>query len=181
MIETERLILRGWQDEDRVPFSEMGRSPAVMAHLGPLMTAEQSDAAIGAMQACQRDHGYCFWAIERRADGRFFGFCGLKPGTVGPLVGEIEIGWRLREDAWGQGYAREAAFASLAWGWANLDAARIMAITTPANTASWGLMRRLGMTRRHDLDFGHPQFEPGDALHDHITYVAERPAYLPSS
>jgi RimJ/RimL family protein N-acetyltransferase len=176
VIETERLILRGWRDEDRAPFAEMGRSAAVMAHLGPAMTAAQSDAAVARMQACQRDHGYCFWALERRDDGRFLGFCGIKPGTVGPLVGEIEIGWRLREEAWGRGYAREAAFASLAWGWANLDAARIMAITTPANTASWGLMERLGMTRRAELDFGHPDMPHGHPLHDHITYAIARPA-----
>ena len=73
------------------------------------------------------------------------------------------------------GYAKEAAHASLAWGWANLDASRIMAITVPANTASWGLMTRLGMIRRTDLDFGHPSFEPGHPLHRHIVYVAERP------
>ncbi len=173
MIETERLTLRGWRDADRAPFAEMGRSPAVMAHLGPLLTAEQSDTAIGRMQAYQETLGYCFWVIERRVDRRFLGFCGLKPGVVGPLVGEIEIGWRLREDAWGQGYAKEAAFASLAWGWANLDTPRIMAITTPANTASWGLMERLGMVRRPELDFGHPDMPAGHPLHDHITYAIE--------
>ena len=105
MIETERLILRAWRDEDRTPFAEMGRSPAVMAQLGPLMNREQSDAAVDRMRAYQRERGYCFWAIERRDDARFLGLCGLKPGAIGPLVGEIEIGWRLREDAWGQGYA----------------------------------------------------------------------------
>jgi len=175
VIGTERLILRGWREEDRAPFAEMGRSPAVMRHLGPLQSAEQTDAAIVRMQAYQREHGYCFWAIERRADGRFLGFCGLKPGVVGPLVGEIEIGWRLREDAWRQGYAKEAAFASLTWGWRTLDARRIMAITTPDNSASWGLMERLGMIRRADMDFGHPDLASDHPLHAHITYTIDRP------
>ena len=175
MIETERLILREWRDADREPFARMGRSPAVMEHLGDLLDEAQVEAAIVRQQSFQAVHGCCFWAIERRDDGAFLGFCGLKPGSVGPLVGEIEIGWRLREDAWGQGYAKEAAIASLAWGWANRAAPRIMAITTPANRASWGLMERLGMTRRPDLDFGHPQFEEGHPLCAHITYVAERP------
>jgi RimJ/RimL family protein N-acetyltransferase len=175
MIQTERLTLRGWRDSDRAPFAQMGQSPAVMAHLGPPLTREQSDAAIARMQAYQDKLGYCFWAIERRGDGEFLGFCGLKPGVIGPLVGEIEIGWRLREDAWGRGYAKEAAFASLAWGWANLDTAWIMAITTPANSPSWGLMERLGMERRRELNFGHPDIEAGHPLHDHITYVIERP------
>jgi RimJ/RimL family protein N-acetyltransferase len=176
MIETERLILRPWRDADHALFAQMGRSPAVMQHLGPLQTDAGVAQAIARQRGFQAAHGYCFWAIERRADGAFLGFCGLKPGTVGPIEGEIEIGWRLREDAWGLGYAREAAAASIAWGWANLDAPRIMAITTPANSASWGLMIRLGMTRRPDLDFGHPQFVAGHPLFEHITYELMRPA-----
>lgn len=175
MIETERLILREWRESDQEPFARMGRSPAVMEHLGDLLDDAQVEAAIVRQQNFQATHGCCFRAIERRDDGVFLGFCGLKPGSFGPLVDEIEIGWRLREDAWGQGYAKEAAIASLAWGWANLAAPRIMAITTPANRASWGLMERLGMTSRPDLDFSHPQFEEGHPLCAHITYVAERP------
>ncbi len=176
MIETERLILRAWRAEDHAPFAAMGRSPAVMEHLGDLLNDSQVTAAIARQTRLQAEHGCCFWAIERRADGAFLGFCGLKPGSVGPLIGEIEIGWRLREDAWGQGYAKEVAFASLAWGWQNLDAPKIMAITTPDNRASWRLMERLGMERRPDLDFGHPDFQPGHPLYAHITYVANRPA-----
>jgi RimJ/RimL family protein N-acetyltransferase len=174
MIQTERLILREWRDEDHAPFAAMGRSQAVMKHLGDLMGDEQVAAAIARQRGFQVTYGHCFWAIERVQDGAFLGFCGLKPGTVGPIEGEIEIGWRLREDAWGQGYAREAAQASLAWGWGNLDTPKIMAITTPANVASWGLMIRLGMVRRSDLDFGHPQFVSGHPLFEHVTYEIER-------
>jgi RimJ/RimL family protein N-acetyltransferase len=176
MIQTGRLILRPWRQEDHAPFAAMGRSPAVMAHLGDLLDDAQVAAGIARQNDFQVTYGCCFWAIERHDDGAFLGFCGLKPGSVGPLVGEIEIGWRLREDAWGQGYAKEAAIASLAWGWQQLNAPRIMAITTPANRASWGLMERLGMERRVDLDFSHPDFAEGHPLCAHITYVAERPA-----
>ena len=177
MIETERLLLRNWRPEDRDGFLEMCNSPAVMEHLGGPATADEVDAGIARIAACQAKHGHSFWAIQRREDGAFLGFCGLKvaaePGT--PIDGEIEIGWRLRADAWGKGYAREAAQASLDWGFANLPVDRIIAITVPANTRSWGLMERLGMTRRPDLDFAHPQFETGHPLSAHITYVAERP------
>jgi RimJ/RimL family protein N-acetyltransferase len=176
MIETARLVLRGWRDEDRAPFAEMGRSPAVMRYLGAPMTDVQAAEAIARQRAFQAELGHCFWAIERKADAAFLGFCGLKPGTVGPIAGAIEIGWRLREDAWGQGYAREAALASLDWGWAHLPATSIHAITVPANTASWGLMERIGMVRRPDMDFGHPLFEDDHPLHRHISYEARRPA-----
>ena len=108
---------------------------------------------------------------------QFLGFCGLKmmPEGIPGLEDTIEIGWRLRRDAWGKGYAREAAEASLHWGWDNLPADRICAITTPGNVRSWGLMERLGMTRRHDLDFMHPNLQPDDPLAPHITYEMLRP------
>jgi RimJ/RimL family protein N-acetyltransferase len=176
-VETERLVLREWCESDRDLFLAMCNSPVVMEHLGGPATAEEIDAGIARIRACQREHGHCFWAIERRRDGAFLGFCGLKrandPGL--PIAGEVEIGWRLREDAWGQGYAREAAEGTLAWGWANLDVSQIVAITVPANRRSRGLMERLGMVRRADLDFAHPGFAPDHPLSGHITYVIDRP------
>ena len=177
MIETERLILRPWRDSDRAPFHAMSCDPEVMATLGPLQTRAQSDAAIDSQIAAQARLGHCFWAIERRDDAAFLGFCGLKiaPDAIPGIEGAIEIGWRLRRDAWGFGYAREAAAASLDWGFANLADDRIIAITTPGNTRSWGLMERLGMVRRGDLDFAHPQLAADDPLSPHITYEAHRP------
>ncbi len=176
MIETERLRIRSWQDSDREPFAAMGRDPAIMATLGPLMTREQSDAAVDRMLAHQAKHGFCFWALERKADAAFLGFCGLKAEAAAPhLDGEIEAGWRLRHEAWGAGYAREAAIASLAWGFANLPHPRIIAITTPGNVRSWGLMERLGMKRLADGDFDHPGVPDGDPLKPHITYAIDRP------
>jgi RimJ/RimL family protein N-acetyltransferase len=178
VIQTERLILRNWRAEDRAPFKALCNSPEVMACLGGVFDDAQVDANIGRIQACADANGFCFWALERRADGAFLGFCGLKvahePGL--PTVeGEIEIGWRLRHDAWGQGYAREAALASLRWAWANLPARRVIAMTVAANRRSWGLMERIGMTRRPELDFGHPGFPETHHLHRHIVYAVDRP------
>jgi RimJ/RimL family protein N-acetyltransferase len=82
----------------------------------------------------------------------------------------------LRREAWGQGYAREAAEASLAWGWATLDIPRITAITVPANHRSWNLMERLGMTRDPAADFDHPAVPDGSPLKQHILYRIVRPA-----
>jgi RimJ/RimL family protein N-acetyltransferase len=119
-------------------------------------------------------HGYCFWAIERKEDGAFLGFCGLKPGPEGtPLFGEVEIGWRLAPAGWGKGYAKEAAQASLAWAWDHLDAPQVAAMTVLANTRSWGLMERLGMYRVPEEDFIHPNAPEG--LNPHITYRIDRP------
>jgi len=80
----------------------------------------------------------------------------------------------------GQGYAREAAVASLAWAWANLPVPAIMAITNLANTRSWGLMERLGMTRYPDEDFDHPEVPEGDPLRLHILYCIHRSRFADS-
>ncbi|QEH77551.1 GNAT family N-acetyltransferase [Sphingomonas sp. C8-2] len=176
MIATDRLVLRGWRDSDAAPFAAMGNDPAVMEFLGPPMTADDVAQAIERQNAFLDAHGYCFWAIERRDDGAFMGFCGLKPGAAGtPIEGRIEIGWRLARAYWGQGYAREAAQASLDWAWRHLDADAVWAITVPANVRSWGLMERLGMSRRHDLDFDHPLPGLEERLKAHVTYSIERP------
>lgn len=174
MIETSRLLLRGWRDADVAPFYAMGQDTEVMRYLGPPATRDDARSAHDRMVACQAEHGMCFWAVERRDDGAFLGFCGLKPGKW-PLVDEIEIGWRLRRDAWGRGYAREAAAASLDWGWANLPVPSIAAITVPANVRSWGLMERLGMTRYPDEDFDHPDVPADSPLCRHILYRIDRP------
>ena len=178
MIATDRLILRPWRDADRAPFAAINRDPDVMLHLGGPVETAASDAMIDRQHRVQADQGHCFWAIERRDDGRLIGFCGLRrgghPGTG--VADELEIGWRLARDCWSRGYAREAASAAIAWGFANTDRPRITAWTVPANRASWGLMQRLGMVPRPDLDFDHPDFGEGHPLRRHVVYTIDRPA-----
>ncbi|MBV8687766.1 MAG: GNAT family N-acetyltransferase [Alphaproteobacteria bacterium] len=176
MIETARLVVRAWRDSDSAPFFRINSDPEVMRHIRPSTTREESDSAIARQRAMQAELGHCFWALERREDGAFLGFCGLRAGVPGtPIADDIEIGWRLGREHWGRGYAREAAAACLAWGFDRLAAPRIVAITVAANIRSWSLMERLGMARRSDLDFLHPALPEGDPLRPHITYVMDRP------
>jgi RimJ/RimL family protein N-acetyltransferase len=175
--ETERLILRTWRPEDRAVYLATCNTAAVTAHLDGPAAPEDIDAAFSRIAKSQSDHGFSFWAIERKADKALLGYCGLRicDDLERPVHGELEIGWRLREDAWGQGYGVESACACVEWAWANLDAARIVSFTVPANVPSWRLMERLGMVRRPDLDFAHPRFPADHPLSRHITYVIERP------
>ncbi len=174
MIETERLILRDWRDDDLDPFAAMCADPRVMATLGPVMTRDQTQMLIDEVKSIAAAHGYTFWALERRSDAQFLGWCGLIEGDAGPIKGKAEIGWRLAHDAWGQGYAREAAEATLGWGFANLTDDRIWAITARSNTRSWGLMERLGMTQHAELDFDHPNVADDSPLKRHVVYSIGR-------
>ena len=101
MIESERLILRQWRDEDRAPFAAMSADPQVMLHLDGPIGREASDAVIDRLAAEGRERGHTFWAIERKEDGAMLGFCGLRRGGhAGTAVpDELEIGWRLRREA----------------------------------------------------------------------------------
>ena len=171
-LETDRLVLRAWRDADREPFFALNSDPAVMEFL-PATDRAASDNAIDRMMAAQAAHGHCFWAVERKQDGAFLGFCGPMPARA-PL-NEVELGWRLRRDAWGAGYASEGARASLAWCWANLDTPTVMAITVPANHRSRAVMERIGMAHIEGGDFDHPGVPDGDPLRRHVIYRSFRP------
>lgn len=174
MIATERLLIRPWRAADRAPYFALCNDPEVMRFLGPIQSRAETDAALDRQEAAQAEHGHCFWAVERRHDAILLGFCGLLRGKL-PIEGKIEIGWRLGRSFWGQGYAREAAVACLAWAAQNLPDPSVYAITVPANTASWGLMERIGMRRLPDGDFDHPGVPDGSPLKRHITYRIDRP------
>jgi RimJ/RimL family protein N-acetyltransferase len=160
--ETDRLILREWAAGDSDRFYEAMNTPAVMRHLGGVQDRDVWEAAKARLDGYQRDFGHTFWIVERKEDGELLGFCGLKrvnaEGTS--LTGQFEVGWRLRESAWGRGYAKEAAIASLDLAFGRFEAPNVVALTIGPNVESQGLMKRLGMTRRQDLDFDDPRWGP---------------------
>ncbi|MBX7541501.1 GNAT family N-acetyltransferase [Qipengyuania sphaerica] len=172
--ETERLILRDWREEDWEPFWQGTNTPAVMEWLGGVCDEAKRLAAQERLLKYQADHGHTFWVVERKEDGVILGFCGLKRcNQEGGPLDEMEVGWRLREDAWGKGYAREAASASLALAFERFGAEQVIALTVQSNTPSWGLMKRLGMERNEDLDFANSDF--GDDMI--IVYSISREAW----
>lgn len=160
MIETRRLRLRDWRDGDEHLLDRHCNTEAVMRWLGGVQSfAEQADA-VDRLRTYSADYGHTFWAVERKEDGEFLGFCGLKRanGYCSSVSGEVEIGWRLREDVWGLGYAKEGALASLGFAFTRIGARRVVALTIEENKASRGLMARLGMRRRADLDYVDPEW-----------------------
>ena len=178
-IETDRLRLRDWREEDIEPFIRHTNTPAVMRWLGGVKPPEEHRKIIRErVMRWQKEMGFTFWVVERKRDGELLGFCGIKlaDGEDSPIAGEYEIGWRLREDAWGQGYAKEAAAASLDYAFDRLGAGQVVAITFPGNEASWGLMERLGMRRRAELDHDDPRFPE---LNPTIVYSIDREAWRP--
>ena len=175
--ETARLRLRTWDPGDEFRFFDIMNRPAVMRWLGGLQSPEEWSAGYQRLLGYQRDFGFTFWIVERKADGEILGFCGLKranaPGSK-RILGEIEIGWRLREDAWGQGYAKEAAIASMDLAFDQFAAPRVVAVTAAGNEPSQGLMIKLGMTPRPELNFVDERFPADSEVNPQVVFVVER-------
>ena len=164
------------QPQDRAPLHAMWADPVVMADLGPVKGAAESDMAL-ARHASYAPLG--FRAVVLRSDQATIGFCGLKPGAPDtPIEGMLEIGWMLAVPYWGAGYAREAAAAAVAWGWENRDDDAIVAITAAGNAKSRLLMERLGMSHEPGMDFDHPLFAADDPRRRTVTYRITRPTGL---
>jgi len=173
ILETERLRLRVHRPGDAELIAAHLNSETVMKELGGPKDRAGIDAMIARNRACQAEFGHSFGVIERRADDELIGLCGIRRvvSLRAPMPGGFEIGWRLRAEYVGQGYAREAASAALTHAFTVLGAPRVVAFTSNSNRPSWGLMERLGMTRRADLDFDDPDFPPH--LNPTIVYCIE--------
>lgn len=160
--ETERLRLREWDTKDAEAFYRRMNLPEVMKHLGGVQDFATWNAGVERILGYQRDFGHTLWIVEDKESGALLGFCGIKRFNTegGAMTGEHEVGWRFHPGSWGKGIAKEAAIAALDLAFGRFGAPHVVALTISANRASWGLMERLGMTRRPDLDFTDPRFGP---------------------
>jgi RimJ/RimL family protein N-acetyltransferase len=177
VIETERLILRPPTDADREPLFVMNADPRVGEWLAGPLDREQADALVDRVLAHIAEHGFGFWSVERKADGRVIGMAGLLAmGADMPPGPALEVGWRFSPDAWGGGYATEAARGAIAWGFANRpEAPEIVAITARTNLRSQAVMKRLGMVHEPWRDFDHPRVPDDSPLKQHVTFSLKRP------
>lgn len=175
MIETGRLFLRRWRDTDRAPYATMMADPEVGYWLGSTLTPEESDAQIDRFMAAKGDREPGFLAMERRGDGAFLGAACLRPVLDGhPLVGTVEVGWRLARNAWSSGYATEAARHLVTDGFSRLGLGEIVSFTAVSNLRSSAVMERLGFARSPDRDFDHPALAPDHPLRAHVVYSLGR-------
>jgi RimJ/RimL family protein N-acetyltransferase len=177
ILTTERLLLRIWADSDREPLSEMNADPQVMEFFPALLTRSESDSLVDSFVAEQADRGFCPWAAHLRESSQFIGFVGLHvlPDYL-PAAPGVEVGWRLARRFWGNGYATEAATASVGFGFASLGLNEIVSMTSVVNIRSRHVMERLGMTHDPSDDFEHPRIPRGDILRPHVLYRLVRGA-----
>ncbi|OAG71768.1 ribosomal-protein-S5-alanine N-acetyltransferase [Gluconobacter japonicus] len=170
-ITTERLRLREWTDHDRQSFADMSADPDVMKFMMPLQREKAFGAWIDDQINHMREHGFCFWAVERKEDAAFIGTVGLRRvGYDAFFTPAVEIGWRIARPFQGVGHASEAAAACLQFGFEVLKLPEILAITVPSNVKSRRVMAKCGMTHNPDEDFDHPYVPEGHHLRRHVLY-----------
>ena len=174
-VETERLVLRRFTADDFELLVELDSDPEVKRYIDGGAAVERQDLAAmlsSWLNYYDRYDGYGFWAAVEKPSGVFLGWFHLRPGEgAGPL--EPELGYRLRREVWGRGYATEGSRALIDKAFAELGAARVYASTMTVNTASRRVMEKAGLHYVRTFDIDWPVKVPGDE-HGGVEYSIDR-------
>lgn len=168
-IETPRLILRSWKDEDMVEFARLNSDERVMEYFLKKLSYNETIDFYNHIQTEFEAYGFGLYAVEEKQNNVFIGYVGLHNITFDvDFAPAVEIGWRLLPESWNQGYATEAALACLDYAAAELQLNEICAFTSLLNKASERVMQKIGMKRIKE--FNHPLVEPTNRLYRHVLY-----------
>lgn len=165
ILETDRLLLRTWDEGDVVPMFEINLDPRVHEFLIVGSDLEWQRAMIKRFQDSFYDKGYTYYAVELKATGEFIGYVGvLDVPFEEHFTPAVEIGWRLASAHWNQGYATEAAKAVLEMGFVKFGMSEIVSFTYVGNLRSMRVMEKIGMKRDVKGDFYHPRLDKDHPL-----------------
>ncbi|MEV5717009.1 GNAT family N-acetyltransferase [Amycolatopsis mediterranei] len=184
-LETERLILRRFTENDADALFALYDDPAVMKYLNGGRPADRTEIVTLDLPAFlgyyERFPGYGFWAAIEKSTGGFLGWFHFRPRQGDP-PDEPELGYRLHRTAWGKGYGTEGSAALLAKGFTQLGVRRVTASTMVVNERSRRVMEKLGMTlvRTYFEEFPEHERAPGSE-HGDVEYRITREEWLASA
>lgn len=170
-LRTARTLLRDWRDSDLPAWVAMNADPAVRRFFPSVQAEDEALSEATSIRANIALRGWGVWALQIPGAIEFAGFVGLNvPNFEAPFMPAVEMGWRLSRDAWGRGWASEAAAAAAAFAFDNLELDELVAYTTPDNEPSRRVMQRIGM--RHDAsgDFDRPGLDSSHPVRRHVLY-----------
>ncbi|KFB09734.1 GNAT family N-acetyltransferase [Nitratireductor basaltis] len=158
LLQTERLLIRNWQESDRALFHRINSDDRVMSFFPFRRNRAEADEMMDGLSREISDLGYGLAALERKDDGQVIGFTGIRKVQDLPVLPDSshEIGWRLIPEAWGKGFATEAANAWLVFAFRRLQLAEIHSFAVHDNLASLAVMQRIGMRELDGKAFDHP-------------------------
>lgn len=170
-IETDRLILRRWRDEDLEPFAKMNADPTVMEFFPDVMTIEETKESVERYVRHFDDHGFGFWVAEVMGKESFAGVIGIAYTRFDShFTPAVEVGWRLARKHWGNGYAPEGAVAAIDFAFRHAGLKEVVAMTATGNLKSRRVMEKIGMTRDPNDDFDHPLVPSDHFTFRHVLY-----------
>jgi RimJ/RimL family protein N-acetyltransferase len=175
-LETERLVLRRFTEDDVDNLVELDSDPDVMHFITggrPTPRDEiEGDILPAFLDYYERFAGYGFWAALERSSGRFVGWFHLRPGKAAQ-PDEVELGYRLHRSAWGKGYATEGSRALIDKGFAELGVQRVVAFTMVVNVASRRVMEKAGLRFVRTFHEPWPYYIEGEEQGD-VEYALSR-------
>ena len=170
-LQTSRLILRNWKQNDIEPFAILNSDPRVCQFLPNVLSQEETLTSVIKIQSHFKKHAFGLFAVELIRAKTFIGFVGLKYFSFDShFTPSVELAWRLSWENWGQGLATEAAQKVTQYGFETLGLPEILAITAENNQGSRRVMEKLGMFTNEDENFLHPQLEYSHPLAEHVLY-----------
>lgn len=143
-LDTPRLYLREFTPDDAVALAEIHVDPMVAQFIGGIKTLAETRARINEFIANYREWGFSKWAVILRSSEQLIGRCGPVIEMV-DTTQEVELGYTLARNHWGQGYATEAARTALEACRTRFRMHRVISLIDPSNTHSQAVARKLGM------------------------------------
>jgi len=179
ILETERLFLRTFQEEDVESLIAINQDKNVMQFFPGRPTREETIAFIDKIISHQEEKNFSLYAAEIKKTGEMIGFVGLFTAIFeSHFTPAIEIGWRLSSKHWNQGYATEAAKAVLDYAFKILNLDEVVSFTSALNKPSIRVMQKIGLHTSSEDDFDNPNVPVGSPLVKHILYRLKRTEYL---
>lgn len=165
ILETDRLILRTWRDEDLQQMLAINQDPKVMEYFPELQDLESTKKLIVRINSHFEKYGYTVYATIRKDSGEFIRFIGLfTPEFESHFTPATEIGWRLSSTHWGKGFATEGAKAALDYGFTRCGLKEIVSFTAAGNAKSIRVMQKIGLQHNEADDFDHPKLDDESPL-----------------
>ncbi|MBW7457541.1 GNAT family N-acetyltransferase [Paenibacillus sepulcri] len=169
ILETERLVLRCYQDEDLPALHDIFAEPGMMSFYPAPFTRSQTRSWIERNQTRYLKDGYGLWAVCLKETNACIGDCGLVAQQIDGRP-EVEIGYHIKRGLWSQGYATEAALACRDYGFGHLGLPRLISIIHPRNTASIRVAEKLGFVWQKDVYIFNNQHSIYSAARERTTH-----------
>lgn len=152
VIETKRLLLREFRDQDLNRCVEMCSKKLFMQYLGDgkILSREETWKSMSSILGHWHLRGYGIWAVEIKSNNSLIGHAGLLNPEGWP---GIEVCWALSPEYWGNGYATEAAKEIISWAFSNLKTDSLISLIYPNNSASIKVSNRIGQKFQKEIQF----------------------------